>query len=228
MEAPDTPPAGRAQRRIPFRELNARVGERLQLLVPRYANKRSFGSALVGWIEDEFVIVRRPVDTDGPVPLVVGEGVTVRLFTGTDVAEFASAVQRVFTGGVTYVHLDYPSAVKALTLRAESRVPVDLPAVVGVEGQEGAIEVRVRDLSRRGARLQAQRPVGAPGTRVALRIRLPDGDADAPAVEFPAEIRSSRPLTADAPDGACVCGVQFGALDEAQQAFVRRSTGRAD
>jgi hypothetical protein len=227
MDAPDPAPASRTDRTTSLSDLGPRIGERLQLLLPRYAPGRAYVSKLIGWSEGEFVIVRRPADSDGPVPLVVGDAVTVRVFTGTDVAEFASSVQRLFTGGVPYVHLDFPSAVRAQRLRAESRVAVDLPALAVVDGRDGPVEVRVRDLSLRGARLQVQQPIGAPGTRVTLRIAVEPAEGAAPAVDLPAEVRSSRPLAANAPDGPCVCGVQFGPLDEARQGFVRRATGRA-
>ena len=140
--ATEPQPTSRSERKIAFAELQARVGERLQLLVPRYAQGRPFTSSLVGWIEGDFVIVRRPVDNGGPVPLVAGDNVTVRLFTGTDVAEFASTVQRVFGAGLPYCHLDYPSQVKALTLRAEPRVSVALPCRIAVfERDDGRSEL---------------------------------------------------------------------------------------
>lgn len=215
----EAPSAARSERKIPFADLQARVGERLQLLVPRYSQGRPFTSALVGWIENEFVLVRRPVDGNGPVPLVAGDNVTVRLFTGTDVAEFASSVQRVFGAGLPYCHLDYPSQVKALTLRAEPRIAVDLPGVVAVVGGEGEVSVRVRDINTRGARLQAAAPLGAPGGRVSLRVSPADGEEAA--VSIGAEIRSLRPLSAEAPDGACACGLKFDELTDEQRTFLR-------
>jgi hypothetical protein len=224
--ATEAPPAARNERKIPFSALQARVGERLQLLVPRYAQGRPFTSALVGWIENEFLLVRRVVDTGGPVPLVIGDNVTVRLFTGTDVAEFASTVQRVFGASFPYLHLDYPSQVRALTLRAEPRVSVDLPALATIEGRDGDIAVRVRDISSRGARVQSPASLGAAGTRLTLRVSAAEGE-DAPAVSFAAEVRSLRPMSADAPDGACACGLKFDELSEEQHAFVRDLTGRA-
>jgi len=224
--ATEPQPTSRSERKIAFAELQARVGERLQLLVPRYAQGRPFTSSLVGWIEGDFVIVRRPVDDGGPVPLVAGDNVTVRLFTGTDVAEFASTVQRVFGAGLPYCHLDYPSQVKALTLRAEPRVSVDIPAVAVIEGREGELEVRVRDINTRGARLQAPSSPGEPGTKLTLRFAPAEGDA--PATVFAAEIRSVRPITAEAPDGPCACGLKFDEPGEEQRAFVLATIGKSD
>lgn len=224
--ATDAPPSARSERKIPFAALQARVGERLQLLVPRYAQGKAFTSSLVGWIEDEFLIVRRVVDNGGPVPLVMGDNITVRLFTGTDVAEFASTVQRVFGASFPYLHLDYPAQVRALTLRAEPRLAVDLPAVATIDGREGDLAVRVRDISSRGARVQAPSSPGGPGTRLTLRVCAAEGE-DAPAVSFPAEVRSLRPMSADAPDGACACGLKFDDLTDEQHAFLREITSSA-
>jgi c-di-GMP-binding flagellar brake protein YcgR len=220
------PPFARNERKIPFAALQAHVGERLQLLVPRYAQGKAFTSSLVGWIEDEFLIVRRVVDNGAPVPLVMGDTVTVRLFTGTDVAEFASTVQRVFGASFPYLHLDYPAQVRALTLRAEPRVAVDLPAVATIEGREGDLNVRVRDMSSRGARVQAPSSMGAVGTRLTLRVSAAEGE-DAPAATFAAELRSLRPMAAEAPDGACACGLKFDDLTDEQHAFLREITRRA-
>ncbi|MDZ7651349.1 MAG: flagellar brake protein [Burkholderiaceae bacterium] len=222
----DLPPAARSERKIPFAALQARVGEHLQLLVPRYAQGKAFTSSLVGWIESEFLIVRRVVDNGAPVPLVMGDTVTVRLFTGTDVAEFASTVQRVFGASFPYLHLDYPAAVRALTLRAEPRVSVDLPAVATIEGREGDLAVRLRDISSRGARMQAPSSPGGPGTRMTLRVSAGEGE-DAPSAMFAAEVRSVRPMSADAPDGPCACGLKFDHLTDEQHEFVRDATSRA-
>lgn len=222
----EPPTAVRNERKIPFAALQARVGERLQLLVPRYAQGKAFTSSLVGWIEDEFLIVRRVVDNGGPVPLVMGDTVTVRLFTGTDVAEFASTVQRVFGSSFPYLHLDYPATVRALTLRAEPRVSVDLPAVATIDGREGDLTVRVRDISSHGARVQAPSSPGGPGTRMTLRVSAGEGE-DAPSTTFAAEVRSLRPMSAEAPDGPCACGVKFADLSDEQHAFVREITSRA-
>jgi len=221
----ESPPAARNERKIPFTALQASVGERLQLLVPRYAQGRPFTSSLVGWIEDQFLIVRRVVDNGSPVPLVMGDNVTVRLFTGTDVAEFASTVQRVFGASFPYLHLDYPATVRALTLRAEPRVLVDLPASLTIEGREGELAVRVRDISSRGARVQAPSSPGGPGTRLTLRISAAEGE-DAPSATFAAEVRSLRPMSADAPDGICACGLKFDKLNDEQHAFIRVITDR--
>ena len=236
----DTPPATRNDRKVSFTQLQANVGERLQVLVQRFPAGRPITSALVGWIEGEFLLVRRPTDDKGPVPLVVGDNVTVRLFTGTEVAEFASTVQRVFGVSFPYIHLDYPSQVRALTLRAEPRVAVDLPAAATIDGSEGEITVRVRDINLRGARVQAPQALGAPGTRLTLRIAGGSGDdkdaaapaadgegtAAATAVAFSAEVRSARPMSAEQPDGACACGLKFDELGEEQQAFLRELTAR--
>jgi hypothetical protein len=221
----DTQQTSRDERRIPFAALQARVGERLQLLVPRYSQGRPFMSALVGWIENEFLLVRRPVDGTSPAPLVAGDNVTVRLFTGTDVAEFATSVQRVFGAGLPYCHLDYPKLVKALTLRAEPRVSVDLPGVVAVPGGEGEVAVRVRDINTRGVRVQASAPFGAPGARVSLRVSPADGEEAVFSID--AEIRSVRPLSADELDGPCSCGLKFDDLTDEQRAFLRDLLDRA-
>lgn len=194
--------------------------------MPRYAQGWPFTSSLVGWIEDQFLIVRRVVDNGSPVPLVMGDNVTVRLFTGTDVAEFASTVQRVFGASFPYLHLDYPVTVRALTLRAEPRVSVDLPASLTIEGREGELAVRVRDISSRGARVQAPGSPGGPGTRLTLRISAAEGE-DAPSATFAAEVRSLRPMSADAPDGICACGLKFDELNAEQHAFIRGITDRA-
>jgi hypothetical protein len=77
----------------------------------------------------------------------------------------------------------------------------------------------VRDINTRGARLQAAAPLGAPGGRVSLRVSPADGEEAA--VSIGAEIRSLRPLSAEAPDGACACGLKFDELTDEQRTFLR-------
>jgi c-di-GMP-binding flagellar brake protein YcgR len=214
--------APRAGRTVPFDDLRVRVGARLQLVFERFGRVVPLASALIGYLEQQYVIVRTPLEGGLRVAAENGERLKVRLFTGTHVAEFATSVLRQFAPPTSYWHLEYPASVQAVTLRAAPRARVDLPVHVRSAASADLVEARLVDLSTSGAQIVADRALGERDGVVTLSFAVDHG-ADAQTVDLAvsASIRAVRPLAAngDAPS-AYAHGVQFDTLGERERILV--------
>ncbi|WP_198599114.1 flagellar brake protein, partial [Escherichia coli] len=64
---------------------NFNVGTRMQLRIQRDTGKIEHFSSLIGFVKDEFLMVKCPVARNTPFILHDGEQVLVRAFTGTTI-----------------------------------------------------------------------------------------------------------------------------------------------
>ena len=88
-----------------FESMHLQVGVRLQFITHRTLKPVQHFSTLIGWLKDEYLIVKMPMDSGAPIALVEGERVTIRVFSGIHVCSFASTVERVFGRPLSYVHI---------------------------------------------------------------------------------------------------------------------------
>jgi c-di-GMP-binding flagellar brake protein YcgR len=136
-----------------FEAMNLQVGVRLQLIIHRRIKPVPHFSTLIGYLRDEYLIVKTPLENGTPIGLVEGEPVTVRVFSGTNVCSFACTVERVFDRPLLYVHLSFPDTIKGTSLRAAMRVKVDLRAqVLPARADAAAVDCSLTNVSVNGAR----------------------------------------------------------------------------
>lgn len=211
-DEPDVPAAPAPAR---FQDLRIAVGCRLRLLSSGFGRHTQFASTLIGYVENEFLIVRTPVDRGLSVRMQNGEWVKVRLFTGTDVAEFDVGLQRQFSAPISYWHLDWPAHVRLIPLRAVRRTPVDLAVQVQTEGA-GSQPARCTDLSVRGAHLTAPQPLGESDATIVVCLELPrNGGGDTEKVSLTGKIRSVKAVAENGGQPAHHShGIQFADVSE--------------
>jgi c-di-GMP-binding flagellar brake protein YcgR len=141
-----------------FESMHLQVGVRLQFITHRTLKPVQHFSTLIGWLKDEYLIVKIPMDNGAPIALVEGERVTMRVFSGIHVCSFACTVERVFNRPVLYAHLSFPRSIQGTSLRTAIRVKVDIPArIVPVNGTIPAADCLLTNLSVSGARIESQK-----------------------------------------------------------------------
>lgn len=143
-----------------FESLNMQVGIRLQLITHRRVKPVPHFSSLVGYVKDEYLIVKIPFEDGVPIGLAEGERVTIRVFSGVNVCSFACTVERMFGRPMHYVHLSFPTSIQGTSLRGAMRVRADIPVrVIGL--QEGATptECLLANVSVTGARIDSPMPL---------------------------------------------------------------------
>ncbi len=113
-----------------FEAMNLQVGGRLQFITHRSIKPVQHFSTLIGYIKDEYMIVKIPMENGVPISLTEGEKLTIRVFSGVTVCSFACTVERVFGRPLLYAHISFPDTIQGTSLRAAMRVKVDIPAQV--------------------------------------------------------------------------------------------------
>ncbi len=218
---------------IEFEEMNLQVGTRLQIIVVRDQKPAQYFTTLIGYVKDEYMLIKIPVEHGVLMSFHEGEKLTIRVFTGVKVCAFNAFVERVFMHPYFYAHLTFPKTVRAASLRMAMRVKVDLPGTVAPrDAGEGAkpVPVRIDNLSISGALLESTGEIGKNDDMVVLSFMLPvqPGNHEVP-VSAQARIRNTGVRKAEAPHrpDVHVCGVQFVALDPMHEMALQNLTYEA-
>jgi c-di-GMP-binding flagellar brake protein YcgR len=209
-----------------FDSLNLQVGVRLQFITYRRIKPVQYFSTLIGYVRDEYLIVKLPMENGMPVGLVDGERVTIRVFSGMNVCSFACTVQRVFDRPMNYVHLSFPDSIQGTSLRAAMRVKVDIAAeVLPARGDGPLVGCTLTNISVSGARIESPRSLPEGGGEIVVEFGLPSplGDGEM-RVRTRAAVRNVNALRRE--DGAemFAYGVQFLDLDQVHHTMLQNLT----
>ena len=135
-----------------FEDLRWPVGTRLQCLVWNGPREQIVSSTLIGYLAQEYVIIRTPAEKGRAMLFEPGNSMRIRAFSGMYVCEFKAEVDRVFSAPIWYLHLLYPRQVRVQKLRSAPRVKMDLPVTV-THADGRSAEGCLLDLSINGAQL---------------------------------------------------------------------------
>ncbi len=208
-----------------FETMNLQVGTRLQFITHRRVKPVQHFSSLVGYVKDEYIILKIPMENGAPIALTEGERLTIRVFSGVKVCSFACTVERVFARPLFYVHVSFPKSVQGTSLRTAMRVKVDLPAQLA--GSGGSQACNIVNLSVTGALIQSKRRLPQDDDTLTLQfvLKAPPDDQEVK-VNTRASIRNVNVVQAG--DGEVFTyGVQFIDLDPVHYTLLPNMTYEA-
>ncbi len=139
-----------------FKDMNLQVGMRLQMALQHGSKKPIFYTELIGYVDGEYLIVKTSFENGLSVQMQVDEPVTLRILSGVDVFTLTCKVKTIFRGPHYYMHLSFPTDIKAIALRGAVRAKVNL--TVNVNGVDGAGVIS--DISVTGAAIIADKALG--------------------------------------------------------------------
>jgi c-di-GMP-binding flagellar brake protein YcgR len=209
-----------------FDSLNLQVGVRLQFITYRRIKPVQYFSTLIGYVRDEYLIVKLPMENGMPVGLVDGERVTIRVFSGVNVCSFACTVQRVFDRPMNYVHLSFPDSIQGTSLRTAMRVKVDIAAQVLLARDNGAaVDCTLTNISVSGARIESARSLPEDGGEIVVEFGLPSplGDGEM-RVRTRAALRNVNAMRREDGSEMFAYGVQFLDLDQVHHTMLQNLT----
>jgi c-di-GMP-binding flagellar brake protein YcgR len=213
-----------------FEAMNLQVGGRLQFITHRHIKPVQYFSTLIGYVKDEYLIVRIPAEGGAPIALAEGEKLTIRVFSGVIVCAFDCTVERVFGRPLLYAHVSFPNRIQGTSLRAAMRVKVDIPAqITGTRDGAKPSNVFLVNLSVSGALIESPRKLPPAEDEVSLQFTLiAQPDNKQVIVRTRASIRNVNVLK-PAPDRAEVFtyGVQFIDLDPGHYTLLQNLTYEA-
>ena len=200
------------------------VGTRVQLRGLDDPGATEHFSSLIGYVKDEFLLVKLPVVRGSPVIFYDGIQILVRAFTGTTIYTFRSTVLRTLLSPSYYMHLGYPPEVTGATLRSALRIKVRIAVRIEYT-PPGKVAVTLKgflvNLSTSGASIECDAVVPVGQTlRCVFQIGIDDVEHG---IDVEAIVRSVnfRPGVAGQSDDVFSCGVQFQAISTADETTIR-------
>lgn len=228
MTSSTAAPEARTQE-VEFEQMNLQVGGRIQLVTHRTLKPIQHFSTVIGWIKDDYMIVKVPLENGAPVALADGDKLTIRVFSGVNVCAFSTVVLRVFDRPQLYAHVAFPARIQGTSLRTAMRVKVDIPAQLACAGGIKA-NVFLVNLSVSGALLESELPLPGGDAKVGLSFTLlAPPDNRQVLVNTYAHVRNSnavKPATPGRPS-MHTYGVQFSGLDPSHYTLLQNLTYEA-
>ena len=154
-----------------FEAMNLQVGGRIQFITHRTIKPIQHFSTLIGYVKDEYLIVKIPMENGASIVLNEGDKLTIRVFSGVTVCSFSCSVLRIFGRPLNYVHLSFPDTIQGTSLRTAMRVKVDIPAQLSYR-DVAAVPVFIVNLSVSGALIEAPSMLTPDDEGVALSFTL--------------------------------------------------------
>jgi len=74
------PPSEAKTQEYEFEQMNLQVGGRIQFITHRTIKPVQHFSTLIGWVKDEYMIVKVPFENNAPIALNEGDKLTIRVF----------------------------------------------------------------------------------------------------------------------------------------------------
>ena len=209
-----------------FETMNLQVGTRLQFITHRRVKPVQHFSSLIGYVKDEYIILKIPMESGAPIALAEGQRLTIRVFSGVKVCSFACTVERVFARPLFYVHVSFPTSVQGTSLRTAMRVKVDLPARLAGSGGAGQA-CNIVNLSVTGALIESKSrlPQDDDGLTLQFVLKAPPDDQE---VRISARASVRNVNVVQARDGEVFTyGVQFLELDPVHYTLLQNMTYEA-
>lgn len=226
----DASAARSTPKKLEFEQMHLQVGGRLQLITYRTVKPVQHFSSLIGYIKDDYIIVRTPVENGVPITLDPGEKLTIRVFAGMNVCSFACTVLRVFARPMLYLHLSFPTLIQGTSLRASMRVKTSLAAqVTGSKPDAQPIHCSLVNISVTGVLVESSTPLPADDELVTLQFAVSALQVDEEVqVVTRATIRNMNVSTGTGEQpGVCTYGMQFVDLDPTHYMLLQNLTYEA-
>ena len=154
-----------------FEAMNLQVGGRIQFITHRTIKPIQHFSTVIGYVKDEYLIVKIPMENGAAIVLNEGDKLTIRVFSGVTVCSFSCSVLRIFGRPLHYVHLSFPDAIQGPSLRTAMRVKVEIPAQLSYR-DVAAVPVFIVNLSVSGALIESPCMLTPDDEGVALSFTL--------------------------------------------------------
>jgi len=187
------------------------VGLAIQLTSAMYPDDRTVVK-LIGYLDKHSMMVSHPLK-DGNVAFIK-EGTTYscRAFQKRNAYSFGTNVLKTQMAPYPYLHLTYPSSVRADPVRKASRLNVELIASAGPKARSARLTCVIRDLSLSGILIQSTAQLGEKDDLLSVAFRLNIDDTPT-TFEINVVIRNNMTGDDDRNKGTYRAGCEFHEID---------------
>lgn len=149
------------------------VGQRVQLIQDGPGAHKHYTS-VIGWVENEFLMLRVPQEDGWIVHLREGMNVEVRLFSGLSIFTFKSRINTMLLNPRNYMLMSFPEEIYESPMRAHLRVRTSLPVEIVASPMAGHNmgDFHLHDISSGGTSVVGPRQLGEVESTVELRLRF--------------------------------------------------------
>lgn len=161
-----------APKKAKFADMKFQVGQRVQLIQDGAGAHKHYTS-VIGWVENEFLMLRVPQDDGWITHLREGMNVEVRLFSGLSIFTFKSRINTLLLNPRNYMLLSFPEDILESPMRAHLRVRTSLPVEI-LESASGHNlgEFHLHDISGGGTSVVGPFKLGEVESRIKLVLRF--------------------------------------------------------
>ena len=178
---------------ITFKDLNLPVGTRIQMTIREGMQQLIHYTELIGYLHDEYFILKTPIQNELAVLILVEEPVAFRIFSGKDVIMFSCHVKDIFKSPYFYMHFSCPRDIKVQALRSVVRAKMNFPAQVTSASISNT--ATITDISFAGAGIIAESMLGNVDGEVLISFTFhTKHTSQSLRIEVKGKIRSIRPL----------------------------------
>ena len=162
-----------ATQKAKFADMNLQVGQRVQLIQDTATSHKHYTS-VIGWVENEFLMLRIPQEDGWIVHLREGMSVEVRLFSGLSIFTFKSRINTMLLNPRNYMLMSFPEDIQESPMRAHLRVRTSLPVEIlsSALGKPNMGDFHLHDISGGGASIVGPHKLGEVDSPVQIGLRF--------------------------------------------------------
>ena len=156
-----------------FADMKCQVGQRMQLIQDGKSTHKHYTS-VIGWVENEFLMLRVPQEDGWIMHLREGMNVEVRLFSGLSIFTFKSRINTMLLNPRNYMLMSFPEEILESPMRSHLRVRTSLPVEILASTSVGHNlgDFHLHDISGGGTSIVGPHKLGDVGSNVQLRLRF--------------------------------------------------------
>jgi Flagellar protein YcgR/PilZ domain len=160
-------------RKAKFSDMDLRVGQSVQLIYDGQGTRKEYTS-VIGYVENDFVMLRVPQEQGWVVHVREGMAVEIRLFSGLSIFTFQSRINALLLTPRNYMLLSFPSEVQETPLRSHHRVRTSLPVEIlnCASGRKSLKDYHIHDLSGGGVSIVGPWQLGETNSAIHLGLRF--------------------------------------------------------
>ncbi|WP_177420394.1 flagellar brake protein [endosymbiont of Lamellibrachia barhami] len=203
---------------------NLQIGEVLQLqYAPPSENQDRYAVKLIGYLPGESLVITTPRKQGKAILVREGQMFTVRVLQGSNIFGFVAKVLQISSKPYPHLHLAYPEEVESAVVRNAPRVHTSLQSVVrntkNPDDSKHVDRAKVLDLSRTGARLSSEKPLGKLDETLQLQLSIKSCDGD-DVLQLLGIIRTVREVEVIEGKTRYIHGLEFSGLNRFQQVLL--------
>ena len=162
-----------AIKKAKFADMKFQVGQRVQLIQDGKSTHKHYTS-VIGWVENEFLMLRVPQEDGWIMHVREGMNVEVRLFSGLSIFTFKSRINTMLLNPRNYMLMSFPEEILESPMRSHLRVRTSLPVEILASTLAGHNlgDFHLHDISGGGTSVAGPYKLGEVDSQVKLRLRF--------------------------------------------------------